>query len=136
MLFRGISAKPGMACAYGVRDGKLLCGLSGSPAAAMCNFFAVAMPALKKMAGCRDPLPEEIRVVLSDGFPKKSPCTRLLRGMLHFSGGMVCMELPESQGNAVLSSSIGCNVLAVVPAGSGPLPSGTVLQGLLIGGRI
>ena len=136
MLFRGISAKPGMACAYGVKDGKLLCGLSGSPAAAMCNFYAVAMPALRKLAGSCTPLPKEIRVTLSAGFQKKSPCTRLLRGRLCFRDGTVWMELPESQGNAVLSSSIGCNVLAVVPAGSGPLPAGTVLTGFLTGENV
>lgn len=136
MLFRGISAKPGMACAYGVKDRKLLCGLSGNPAAAMCNFYAVAMPALRKLAGCRAPLPEEIRVTLSAGFPKKSPYTRLLRGRLCFRNGRVWMELPESQGNAVLSSSIGCSVLAVVPAGSGPLHAGIVLSGFLTGGDV
>lgn len=136
MLFRGIRAKPGMACAYGVGDGKLVCGLSGNPAAAITNFYAVALPALKKMAGCKDPLPQEIPVVLANGFRKKSPCTRLLRGRLQFSDGTVCMELPEDQGNVVLSSSIGCNILAVVPAGSGPLPAGTVLRGFPIGGQI
>ena len=37
------------------------------------------------------------------------------------------MYLPKGQGNVVLSSSIGCDVMAVVPAGSGPLEAGTQL---------
>ena len=42
------------------------------------------------------------------------------------------MELPKDQGNVVLSSTIGCNVMAVVPAGSGPIEAGTVLKGFLV----
>ena len=37
MLIRGASLKPGMACAIGMKDGKLVCGLSGNPASALTN---------------------------------------------------------------------------------------------------
>ena len=131
MLFRGVDIKPGMACAYGVRNGKPVCGLSGNPASSLTNFYAVALPALKKLAGRRDHLPQKISVILSAGFEKKSPKTRLLRGKLELKDGTVRMSFPEDQGNAVLSSTIGCNIMAVVPAGSGPLDAGTVLEGFL-----
>lgn len=132
LLFRGVDMKPGMACAYGVRDGKLVCGLSGNPASSLTNFYAVAMPALKKLSGRREHLPREISVTLPAGFEKKSPKTRFLRGKLGLTHGAVCMELPRDQGNIVLSSAIGCNVMAVVPAGSGPVSPGTVLKGFLL----
>ncbi len=38
MLIRGASLKPGMACAIGMKDGKLVCGLSGNPASALTNY--------------------------------------------------------------------------------------------------
>lgn len=132
LLFRGVDIKPGMACAYGIYRGKPVCGLSGNPASALTNFYAVALPALKKLMGHRDPLPQEIRVRLADGFGKKSPKTRFLRGKLALDGGMVRMLLPKNQGNVVLSSAIGCNVMAIVPAGSGPIEADTVLGGFLI----
>ena len=132
ILFRGVDLKPGMACAYGIRDGKLICGLSGSPASSLTNFYAVALPALKKIAGWRSAVPQEITVTLKTGFPKKSPKTRLLRGRLELSDGTVKMALSRDQGNMVLSSAIGCNVMAVVPAGSGPLAAGTTLKGFLL----
>lgn len=132
VFFRGVDLKPGMACCYGSAEGKLICALSGNPASAMTNYYAVAMPALKKLCGHRDVLPQELTVTLTGGFRKKSPVTRLLRGTLELSGGEVRMALSREQGNAVLSSAMGCDAMAVVPAGSGPLEAGTKLKGFML----
>ena len=132
ILFRGVDFKPGMACAYAVRDGKLLCGLSGNPAAALTNFYAIAAPALRKLCGRRDFLPDEMTFTLKTPFSRKSPRTRLLRGRLCLSGGRVELELPANQENGSLSSAVGWDAIAVIPAGSGPLEAGTELKGFLI----
>lgn len=132
LLFRGVDIKPGMACAYGVYNGKPVCGLSGNPASALTSFYAVALPALRKLMGHRRPLPKQVRVTLVNGFGKKSPTARFLRGTLDLSGGKVRMSLPREQGNAVLSSTIGCNVMAIVPPKSGPVSAGTELEGFLL----
>lgn len=132
ILFRGVDLKPGMACAYGIKDQKPVCGLSGNPASSITNFYAVALPALRKMAGYRRPAYEEITLTLKDAFPKKSVATRLLRGTLDLSDGTVGMHLPTEQGNVILSSTIGCNVMAIVPAQSGKLEKNTMLKGFLL----
>lgn len=132
LLFRGVDMKPGMACAYGVLAGKLLCGLSGNPASALTNFYVVALPALRKLTGRRDAPMQEVPVKLARDFKKKSPKTRFLRGKLVLTAGEVCMDFSGDQGNVVLSSTIGCRVLALIPAGSGPIPAGTVLKGFLL----
>ena len=132
IFFRKVEIKPGKSCCYGRAGDTLLCGLSGNPAAAVTNFYALALPALKKLRGLRDCLPREATVTLLSGFGKGSPNTRLLRGRLALAGGEVCMELPPNQGNGVLSSARGCDVMAVVPAGSGPLEAGTKLKGFLL----
>ena len=132
VFFRGVDLKPGMACCYGSAEGKLICAHSGNPASAMTNYYAVALPALKKLCGHRDVLPQELTVTLTGGFRKKSPVTRLLRGTLELSGGEVRMALRREQGNAVLSSAIGCDAMAIVPAGSGPLAPGTKLKGFML----
>lgn len=132
VLVRGVAMKPGMACAYGSLNGKLLFGLSGNPASSLTNFYAVVLPALRKMCGCREPLPRELPVTLASPFPKKSKTTRFLRGTLDLSDGTARMILSKEQGNAVLSSAIGCNVMALVPAGSGALEKGTILKGFLL----
>ena len=132
LLIRGVAMKPGMACAYGQKDGKLLCGLSGNPASALTNFYAVALPAIRKLAGQKDWIPQEIQVRLSHGFPKSGSVPRFLRGKMEIKNGTVYMALPHSQGNAVLSSAVEWNMMAVVPADSGPLDAHTVLKGFLL----
>ena len=56
----------------------------------------------------------------------------MLRGTLDLSGGVVRMRLPRDQGNVTLSTAIGCNVMALIPAGSGPQEAGTKLKGFVI----
>ena len=132
MLFQGVSMKPGMACAYGISNGKPVCGLSGNPASSLTNFYAVAMPAIKKLMGHGEPIPEEITMTLMNEFLKKSHADRFLRGTLVLKHGVVGLNIPKDQGNVVLSSTIGCNAMALVPAGSGPLSEGTVLKGFVL----
>ena len=132
ILIRTLRLKPGGASAYAVRDGKLICGLSGNPASAMTNFYAVVLPALRKMRGHREPHLTEIPVVLADDFPKKSPKTRLIRGTLDLSDGTARMRVSHAQGNGVIHSLVGCDLLAEIPAGSGRLDAGTRLRACLI----
>ena len=132
LLFKGVDMKPGMACAYGILDGKLLCGLSGNPAAAMTNFYLLALPALRKLAGRRPYRLEPAEFELADRFEKPSKRTRILRGRLDLSEGRALLRLPEHQDNSAVSSLTDCQALAVVPAGSGPLLEGTRLRGYLL----
>lgn len=134
ILFRGVSMKPGMACAYGVREGKLVCGLSGNPASSLINFHVIAAPAFRRIAGwaADRTLPSPFPVALAEGFGKPSPLPRFLRGRLDLSDGGTRMRLSPDQGNIVLSSSIGMDMIALVPAGSGRLEAGTVLEGFLV----
>jgi len=129
LLFRGVEMKPGMACAYGVCEGKLICGLSGNPASAFTNFHVIAVPVLRKLMGRREFLHQRIRLQLTETFAKKSPVPRFLRGKLELENGTARVSIGKEQGNAVLSSTIGCDVMAVIPAGSGSVPAGTELDG-------
>lgn len=132
ILFRGVDMKPGMACAYGVWNGKPICALSGNPASALTNFYVIAMPVLKMLAGCSMYFPQEISVVLASGFEKNNPRTRFLRGRLSLREGVAYMDVPKDQGNVVISSSVGCNMMAVIPAGCGPVSKGTIVKGFIL----
>ena len=132
LLIQRLDIKPGMACAFGDCGGKLICALSGNPSSSLTTFYAVVLPVLKKLAGWRDPIPEEIDIMIPDGFGKKSLATRFLRGKLDLSGGTVKLIVPKEQGNVVLSSAIGCDAMAIVPAGSDKVEPGTILKGFVL----
>ena len=132
ILIRTLRLKPGGASAYAVKDGKLVCGLSGNPASALTNYYAVVLPALRKLCGCAQPRLTELTVTLAEDFPKKSPKTRLIRGTLDYSDGTAKMHVSHAQGNGVLHSLVGCDLLAEIPAGSGKIPAGTKLGAYLI----
>ncbi len=132
LLIRTLFLKPGGASAYGRRDGRLICGLSGNPASALTNFYAVVLPVLRKLRGLAEPHLTVLPVVLAEDFRKKSPKTRLIRGVLDLSDGTAKIHVSRGQGNGVLHSLIGCDLLAEIPAGSPRLSAGTVLRAYLI----
>lgn len=132
ILVRTLRLKPGGASAYAVKDGKLICGLSGNPASALTNYYAVVLPALRKLCGFAKPRLTELTVTLAEDFGKKSPKTRLIRGTLDLADGTAKMHVSHAQGNGVLHSLVGCDLLAEIPAGSGRLPAGTKLSAYLI----
>ena len=132
LMIQRLTMKPGMACAFGAREGKLICALSGNPSSSLTTFYAVVLPVLRKLAGWQDPIPQEIDMVIPSGFGKKSRETRFLRGTLDLSGGCVKLITPKEQGNVVLSSTIGCNAMAIVPAGTDKVEPGTVLKGFVL----
>ncbi len=132
LLIRKLAIKPGGASAYGRKNGKLACCLSGNPAASMTNLYAVVLPVLRKLRGLARPQLTAVKVALREPFGKKSPQTRLLRGILVLEDGTAKMAITGEQGNGVLHTMIGCNLLAVVPKGTGKLPEGTVLDAYLI----
>ena len=130
ILVRGVRMKPGMACAYGIRDKKLILGLSGNPASAMTQLCVCALPAIRKMCGKKDVLPRTFSAVLAQEFHKKSGTDRFLRGYLDIRDGRVRFIRSDGQGNAMLSGMIGCEAFVLVPAGSGPQNAGSVLEGI------
>ena len=130
ILARGCAMKPGMACAFAQREEKLIFGLSGNPASSITGFYAVVQPVLRKLCGRNRPVPEEIPMTLTKGFPKGSPVTRLLRGILDPGTGK--FSPVDRQGNVAISSMIGCNAMAVIPGGSGPVETGISVKGFLL----
>jgi len=131
-LYWKIDIKPGSPNLAAVKNGKLILALSGNPAAAMVTFQLLGVPYIKKMAGRLDYLYQRIDVTLKKDFRKSSPRRRFLRGKMVLENGSIYMDLIEGQGNGVLHSMEGCNLLAEIPAKSGPVKAGDKLSAYLI----
>ncbi len=133
ILFWKLAIKPGSATIVAIKDGKLIIGLSGNPAAALVTFDLLAVPIIKKMMGEVQVLPHKIQVILQDTFNKTSPERRFLRAKLQRINGVDFARLNGAQGNGILKSMVDCNLLLDVPAGSGVLRAGQELGGFLLG---
>ncbi|UWG98236.1 molybdopterin molybdotransferase MoeA [Dehalobacter sp. DCM] len=126
-LFWKIDIKPGSACLVAVREGKILIGLSGNPAAAIVTYQLLVVPFLKRMAGRNAYHNETLVATMQADFRKGSPRRRFIRGRIVFENGLANIETTGEQGNGVLSSLLGCDALAEVPEKSGPVKAGEKL---------
>ncbi len=131
-LYWKIEIKPGSPNLAAVKDGKIILALSGNPAAALVIFHLLGTAFIKKLGGRSDYLPQQIEVRLKSNFRKASPRRRFLRGKLDVENGEAYMEITGGQGNGVLRSLVGCDVLAEIQGGSEPQKSGTKLKAFLL----
>jgi molybdopterin molybdotransferase len=132
ILAADLGLKPGRACAIGIKGEKLIFGLSGNPPAAMTVFSLLSRPCLRKLSGYAHPGLRRTKVTLLDSFNKNSQNTRIISGWLDITDGVMRMKTAAAHGHAVMHALVGCEVLAVIPAGSPPLPAGTVLEAYLL----
>ena len=132
IFLQNMRLKPGGKCSFGMIENTLVCCLSGNPASSLTAFYGAVLPAVRRLRGQKNWAHQWVQVTLLEDFPKRSPKPRLLRGRLDFSGGILGMRIAGEQGNGILHTMVGCNVLALVPPGSGPQPRGTVLEAILM----
>ena len=76
ILFWKIEIKPGSPCLAAVKNGKLILGLSGSPAAAMVIYQLVGILIIKKLAGWSQICHKRTEVILRKDYRKASPRDR------------------------------------------------------------
>ena len=132
ILLKGVGMKPGMACAYGVKGGKLMLALSGNPASSLTNLQCICYPALRKLAGYKEYDHKLIKVRLKDDCLKAGRGTRFLRGSIDINDGEAYLCAPTGQGNVVISSSIGCNAYGILTDMQSPVKSGTLIPGFFV----
>ena len=124
-LFWKVAMKPGSPLLCGMVQQKLLVCLSGNPFAALVGFELFVKPVLQKMSGCTEAVNRRMKAVLRTAFRKGSPQRRMIRGTV-WAG-----EVAPTQGmqtNGALSAMIGCNCLIDIPAGTGPIEEGSMVE--------
>jgi molybdopterin molybdotransferase len=133
ILFHGLDMKPGSPAMGAVCREKPILALSGNPAAALIAFELLGAPLLKKMLGCQSVLPQRVGAILADDFTKASGQRRFVRVRLEAQGTQLHAKLAGSQSNGALQSMAASNALLDVPAGSGSLQAGQVVEAVLTG---
>ena len=123
-LFWRIAVKPGMPVLAGMYDGREILSLSGNPYAALADLALLVKPVLRKMTGRDDLRTVREKAVLLNGYPKKSPGRRFVRGFVR--DGKVRLT-DKSNDSGILSSMAGLNCMAEIPAGSPELHAGEIV---------
>ena len=127
-LFWKVRLKPGMPTLCGKYNGKLLIALSGNPYGAVANLHLLVRPVLAVMSGRSDLELRTETAVYENGYPKRSPVTRYVRGV--YKNGRVSSS--GSNDSGVLSSMIGCNCMIVIPAGTEKIEPGETVEVVLL----
>lgn len=129
-LFWGIRMKPGTPAMFSVYRDMPMLHLSGNPFAALTTFELLARPLLAKLMGNKKINPTRDQARLAGDFDKESPGRRFLRGRLEHG----CVTIPPTGKHAsgMLVSMLDCNCLVDIPAGSGPLRAGAMVDVVIL----
>jgi molybdopterin molybdotransferase len=123
--FWRVALKPGGPVWFGTRAEKLVFGLPGNPVSAVVCFLLFVRPALRALQGAA-PLPPPEVVRLAEDVPRNRARLEAVRVTLDTGDDGVARARPTgAQGSHLLSSLLGADGLALLPAGDAPLPAGS-----------
>jgi molybdopterin molybdotransferase len=129
--FWRVALRPGKPTWFGTRADVLAFGLPGNPASAMVTFELFVRPALAALQGA-DPAAPSASATLDEPVARNSRRQQALRVRLrHADDGLHALTTGE-QGSHMLTSMLGADALALVPAGEGKLAAGERVEVLLL----
>jgi molybdopterin molybdotransferase len=122
-VFWGVALRPGKPTWFGVRGATLVFGLPGNPVSAMVTFLLLVRPALAVLGGGR---PERTRTtaILDRDYEKASGRAHAVRCALTLREDGWHAEPAPHQGSHILTSMLGADCLAILPAASGSARAG------------
>ena len=125
-VFWSVALAPGKPTWFGIGDGRVLVfGLPGNPVSAVVTFSLFVAPALAALQGTTAPAPPFPRAVLGAGVRRNPRREQAIRARLQFGTGAPVAFPNGAQGSHILTSLVGADALAMIPAGEGELASGT-----------
>jgi molybdopterin molybdotransferase len=128
--FWGVALQPGKPTWFGVLpDGPLVFGLPGNPVSAVVTFSLFVSPALAGLQGAPAPRPPRPDAVLGTDVRRNPRREQAVRVRLQADpDGATVRAFPNgAQGSHILSSLLGADALAMIPAGDGHLPGGGIV---------
>jgi molybdopterin molybdotransferase len=124
-IFWGVALQPGKPTWFGARDGKLVFGLPGNPVSAAVTFELFARPALAALQGTAVEEPGKQWATLAEDVRRNPRREQAVRVRLERRNGTLVAVPNGPQGSHVVTSLVGADALALIPAGAGEAPAGT-----------
>lgn len=132
--FRRVFMKPGKPLHFAVapRD-TLVFGLPGNPVSALVGFEVFIRPALRRMAGHRDPLRPNVPVTLTHDV-RPSDRLEFQRARVRIGhGGQLLATTTGGQASSRLASMVGANAFLVIRPRAGSYRAGELVDAMLVG---
>lgn len=130
--FWGVALKPGRPTWFGTREGTLVFGLPGNPVSAMVTFLLLARPALATLGGW-EPRRWRTTARLGRDYEKAPGRTHAVRCAMELGEDGWMVEPTGAQGSHILTSMLGAECLALMPAEAELVRAGERVDVELIG---
>jgi molybdopterin molybdotransferase len=128
-VFWSVSLQPGKPTWFGVTgDNHLVFGLPGNPVSAVVTFSLFVAPALAAMLGERRLRKLEPEAVLGVAVARNPRREQAVRVRLQRGHGPAVATPNGAQGSHILTSLVGADALAMIPAGPGEVPAGATVK--------
>ena len=124
-LLWGIALQPGKPTWAGVKDGRLVFGLPGNPVSAAVTFVLFVLPALAALQGAAHPVPARREGVLGEDVPRNRHREQAIRVRIEQRNGRPVVSPTGPQPSHYITSLLGADALALIPAGEGIQPAGS-----------
>jgi molybdopterin molybdotransferase len=132
-VFWRVSLKPGKPAWFGTRERTPVFGLPGNPVSAYVTFLLFVRPALRALQGA-DPGRDRTEAVLAERYEKPADRAHAVRCRLRLGAEGWIATAARQQGSHVMTSLLGADALAVVPAERTVVEAGERVEVELIGG--
>ena len=125
--FWRVALQPGGPTWFGTKGDKLVFGLPGNPVSAFVTFALFARPALLVLQGASPEPLTSSQAVLAAAVKRNREREQAVRVRLRRRNGSI-LALPNGpQGSHIVTSLLGADALALIPAGEGEVAAGTTV---------
>lgn len=124
--FWGVALQPGKPTWFGQRDGKLVFGLPGNPVSTVVTFTLFVRPTLAALQASR-PDTRRAHAILGAAVRRNPAREQALRVRLEDRDSFPTATPNGPQGSHLVTSLLGADALAFIPAGEGELEAGTAV---------
>ncbi len=133
--FWGVALKPGKPTLFATHRQTLVFGLPGNPVSAFVTFCLFVAPAVRALSGAAEPRLRTVATLKHDC--EMTPGrAHAVRCRLRLAEHGWEAEPTGAQGSHVLTSMLGADALAILPAGSGAIAAGTRVEVELLPGAV
>jgi molybdopterin molybdotransferase len=127
-VFWGVALRPGRPTWFGQAPcGNLVFGLPGNPVSAMVTFLLLSRPAIRALLGAA-PDRDRAKAVLDEDYPKCPGRAHAVRCRIELRDDAWHALTTGAQGSHILTSMLGVDALALIPAANGGVQAGEVVD--------